>query len=365
MSAAQRILVRAGAGEAAESVVWIGRGLLESGASLLASPSGRFLLVSAPAARTAANVLRTALGGRLLLDLEIDDREEAKTLQSVSSIADAALAAGVRRDDAVVAVGGGVTTDVAGFAAAILLRGVVWNAVPTTTASMADAAVGGKTGVDHPLGKNLLGAFHPPRAILVDPATLATLPERDYRSGLVEGFKAAWIADARLAEQAERALPRILARDEDALLELVTGAIRVKAEIISSDPKEEGGRRLLNFGHTLGHAFEAAGGFRDLRHGEAVAWGIAAALRISVERTGLSAQEAERVRSVLSRLGPFPEPNRDASVLAGYLARDKKASASGRPGILLDAIGRARVEPSVTEEEWLAAAGEVAGAAGE
>jgi len=365
LNAVQRILVRGGAQEAPESVVWIGRGLLESGASLLASPSGRFLLVSAPAARFAADVLRAALGGRLLLDLEIDDREEAKTLGSVSSIADAALAAGVRRDDALVAVGGGVTTDVAGFAAAVLLRGVVWNAVPTTTAAMADAAVGGKTGVDHPLGKNLLGAFHPPRAILVDPATLATLPERDYRSGLVEGFKAAWVADALLAEQAERALPRILARDEDALLEFVTGAVRVKAEIVSSDPKEEGRRRLLNFGHTLGHAFEAAGGFRDLRHGEAVAWGIAAALTISLERTGLSAGEAQRVRGVLSRLGPFPEPKRDPSVLAAYLARDKKASASGRAGILLEAIGRARVEPSVTEEEWLAAASDPEGAAGE
>jgi 3-dehydroquinate synthase len=365
LNAVERISVRAGPREAAESVVWIGRGLLESGASLLASPSGRFLLVSAPAAHSGADVLRAALDGRLLLDLEIDDREEAKTLDSVSSIADAALAAGVRRDDAVVAVGGGVTTDVAGFAAAILLRGVAWNAVPTTTAAMADAAVGGKTGVDHPLGKNLLGAFHPPRVILVDPTTLATLPERDYRSGLVEGFKAAWIADALLAGQAEQALPRILARDEEALLQFLTGAVRVKAKIVSSDPKEEGERRLLNFGHTLGHAFEAAGGFRDLRHGEAVAWGIAAAVTISLERTGLSGEEARRVRRVLSRLGPFPEPERDPGVLAAYLARDKKASASGRAGILLEAIGRALVEPSVTEEEWLAAASEVKGAADE
>jgi len=353
---AERIEVRAGSPGEAGSAVWIGRGLLESAASLLFSPSGRFLLISAPAARAAADVLRGALAGRLILDLTIDDREEAKTLDGVARIADAALAAGLRRDDALVAVGGGVTTDVAGFAAAVLLRGVAWNAVPSTTAAMADAAVGGKTGVNHPLGKNLLGAFHPPRAILVDPAALATLPERDYRSGLVEGFKAAWIADAPLAERAERALSLLLAREEEALLDLVAGAVRVKAGIVSSDPKEEGRRRLLNFGHTLGHAFEAAGGYRDLRHGEAVAWGIAAALEISRDRAGLSNEEAARVREVLARLGPFPQPRRDPALLAPYLARDKKATASGRAGILLEAIGRARVEEAIPEEAWLAAA---------
>lgn len=356
MNAVQRITVRTASPERAESVIAIGRGLLESAASLLVSPSGRFLLVSARAARSTADRLRTALAGRVLLDIEIDDREEAKNLASIASISDAALTAGVRRDDAFIAIGGGVTSDMAGFAAAILLRGVAWNAVPTTTAAMADAAIGGKTGVDHPLGKNLLGAFHSPRAILVDPAALESLPERDYRSGLVEGFKAAWIADAALAERADEALPRILAREEEALLDLITGAIRVKASIVSSDLQEEGRRRLLNFGHTLGHAFEAAGGFRDLRHGEAVAWGIAAALRVSRERAGLSEEEEGRILDVLSRLGPFPEPQRDKSVLAPYLARDKKASASGRAGVLLEAIGRARVEPSVSEKEWLDAA---------
>lgn len=344
-----------GAGET-ESVVWLGRGLLASAGSRLVSPSGRLLLVSSKAAREPVGVLRAALSGHVLLDLEIEDSEEAKTLDSVRAIADRALAAGVRRDDALVAAGGGVVTDLVGFAAAILLRGVAWNAVPTTVAGMADAAIGGKTGVDHPLGKNLLGAFHPPRAVLVDPAAAATLSDRDYRSGLVEAFKAAWIRDPELSGRVERLLDSILARDEAALLEIVSGAVRIKADVVSLDPREEDERRLLNFGHTLGHAFEAAAGYRTLRHGEAVAWGIAGAVAISRTRARLSGADESRVLAVLGRLGPFAEPVRSAELLRPLLARDKKSSARGIAGVVLERIGHARVEESIPEEEWLAAA---------
>lgn len=340
----------------AQSVVWIGPGLLGEAAKYLESPSGRFVLFSSGNARAAADAVRGALAGRILVDETLDDREEAKTLATVERLIGAALQAGLRRDDAVVAVGGGVTSDVVGFAAAILLRGVAWNAVPTTTGAMADAAIGGKTGVDHAAGKNLIGAFHPPRAILIDPAAARGLPERDYRAGLVEALKAAWIGDAAFAQAVERRLGAILARDEDALLECLAGAVRVKAGIVSSDPREGDRRRLLNFGHTLGHAFEAAGGFRELKHGEAVAWGIAAALEISKRRAGLSAAEADRVRRILAQLGPFPEPPRDPALLAAFLARDKKATARGIAGVLLETIGRARVEESVPEREWLEAA---------
>ena len=349
-----RIRVAAGG---SESLLWIGRGLLASPGERLPSPSGRYALVSSPAARPAADLVRSALAGRLLLDLEIDDAERSKTLGAVSRIADRAIEAGIRRDDAFVAVGGGVVTDVVGFTAAIVLRGVVWSAVPTTIAGMADAAIGGKTGVDHPLGKNLIGAFHLPAAVLIDPAAAATLPDRDYRSGLVEAFKAAWIRDAALAERAEREISAVLARDEEALLALVAGAARVKADVVSSDPGERGPRRILNFGHTLGHAFEAAGEYRDLRHGEAVAWGIAAALELSCERAGLDRREADRVRSVLGRLGPFPEPIRTPEVLAPLLARDKKATARGIAGVLLERVGRARIDEEIAPAEWLAAAG--------
>jgi 3-dehydroquinate synthase len=353
VNAPRRIAI--GSGEAA-SLLWIGAGLMSEAARYLVSPSGRFLLVSSAGARVPADGIRHALAGRILADLEIDDREEAKTLDAVSRIADAALAAGVRRDDALVAVGGGVVSDVAGFAAAILLRGIAWNAVPTTTGAMADAAIGGKTGVDHAAGKNLLGAFHPPRAVLVDPAAASTLPDRDFRAGLVEAFKAAWIGDAGLAARAEAGLERILERQEAALLDLLAGAAIVKSRIVSEDLREGDRRRLLNFGHTLGHAFEAAGGYRRLKHGEAVAWGIAAALVLSRERSGVPEADADRVRETLRRLGPFPEPERAPEALAPYLSRDKKATASGIAGVLLESIGSARIVEAIPVADWLDAA---------
>lgn len=355
MSEPVRISIPSPAGECA---VWIGEGLLARARNFLVSPSGRFVLVSCAGARSACGRLRGVLEGSLLADVEIDDREQAKTLATVERIAEAALFAGLRRDDALVAVGGGVVSDVAGFAAAILLRGVAWNAVPTTTGAMADAALGGKTGVDHAAGKNLLGAFHPPRAILADLDALSTLPERDFRAGLVEAYKAAWIGDPALAARASAGLERVLARDREALLDLIAGAARVKARIVSSDPRESGPRRLLNFGHTAGHAFEAAGGYQSLRHGEAVAWGIAAALQISRERAGLPGPEADQVTRVLAGLGPFPEPERDPAVLAPFLARDKKTSSRGLAGVLLESIGRCRIDESISPEEWLRAASE-------
>jgi 3-dehydroquinate synthase len=347
--------IAVGSGDGA-SVLWIGAGLLNAAERYLVSPSGRFLLVSSPGARVPADIIRRALAGRIFADLAIDDREEAKSLDAVSRIADAALQAGVRRDDAVVAVGGGVVSDVAGFAAAILLRGIAWNAVPTTTGAMADAAIGGKTGVDHAAGKNLLGAFHPPRAIVVDPEAALTLPDRDFRAGLVEAFKAAWIGDAGLAARAEAGLERILERQEAPLLDLLAGAAMIKARIVSEDPKEGDRRRLLNFGHTLGHAFEAAGGYRRLRHGEAVAWGIAAALELSRDRSDLSEESADRVRKTLRRLGPFPDPERSPETLAAYLSRDKKANAGGIAGIVLEEIGQARIVEAIPLADWLAAA---------
>ncbi len=336
--------------------IWVGEGVLADAARYLQSPSGRYLLVAPASARATTDAIRAALPGALLLDHEIEDGEAAKTLQTVDAIAEAALAAGVRRDDAFVVVGGGAATDVGGLAAALLLRGVAWNAVPTTTAGMADAAIGGKTAVNHPRGKNLLGAFHPPRTVLADPAALATLPERDFRAGLVEAFKAAWIADADLAARAQRRLPAILARDPEALVELLAGAASVKAAIVDADPKDAGRRRILNFGHTLGHALETAGGFGALRHGEAVAWGIAAALEVSRRRAGLPEADAASVRDTLFRLGPFPQPERDRGRLRPLLALDKKATAAGIAGIVLEAVGRARVEESVPAEEWLDAA---------
>ena len=341
---------------AGDGTVWVGEGLLRDASRYLVSPSGRFLLVAPASARAASDPIRAALGKAVILDFQIEDGEAAKSLSAVEKIAEAALEAGLRRDDAFVAVGGGVATDVTGFAAAILLRGVAWNAVPTTTAGMADAAIGGKTAVNHPRGKNLLGAFHPPRAVLADPACLQTLPERDFRAGLVEAFKAAWVADADLAANAENALPAVLARESAALVALLAGAARVKAAIVAADPRDAGSRHLLNLGHTLGHALEAAGAWGTLKHGEAVAWGIAAALVISKRRAGLAEAEAAAIGRTLSKLGPFPEPERNPAKLAPLLALDKKATSAGTAGVLLEAIGRGRVETDIPAEEWLDAA---------
>jgi 3-dehydroquinate synthase len=336
--------------------IWLGPGLLDRAAELLPSPSGRYVLVTSAGPRHAAARIRDGLAGRVFCEIEIDDREQAKTLAAVERIADQALAAGVRRDDALVAVGGGVVSDVAGFAAAILLRGIAWSAVATTTGAMADAAIGGKTGVDHREGKNLLGAFHAPAAVLIDPAALQGLPDREYRAGLVEALKAAWIADAELALRAEETLPAVLAREEGPLLELLGGAAAVKAAIVSADPREGDRRRLLNFGHTLGHALEAAAGYRDLRHGEAVAWGIAAAVELSRNRAGLSETDAGRILGTLSRLGPFPPASPEPGRLRPFLERDKKATASGIAGVLLERLGSARVFEGVSVEAWLEAA---------
>ncbi|MEP7131959.1 MAG: 3-dehydroquinate synthase family protein [Acidobacteriota bacterium] len=355
-SLVRRIAAGPGAGA---TEMWIGPGLLDDCASRLVSPSGRFLLVTSAGPRAAAGRVRAALAGRLLVDVEIDDRERSKTLDTVSRIADAALAAGVRRDDALVAVGGGVVSDVAGFAAAILLRGIPWNAVPTTTGAMADAALGGKTGVDHREGKNLLGAFHPPRVVLADPAALDGLPERDFRSGLVEAVKAAWIGDAALARFAEENLSSVLSREEGALVALLAGAAQVKAEIVAGDPRESGRRRLLNFGHTLGHAFEACGGYDRLRHGEAVAWGIRAALDLSVRRAGLPTEDVERISDLLFRLGPFPAPETSGPRLSPFLVRDKKATAVGIAGVLLEKVGKARIDEAIPLGEWLDAAARI------
>jgi 3-dehydroquinate synthase len=350
--------IAAGTGREATEI-WFGAGLLDGAASRLISPSGRFLLVTSRGPRAAAERIRAALGGHLLVDLEIDDREQAKTLDTAAVIADAALSAGVRRDDALVAVGGGVVSDVAGFSAAIVLRGIPWNVVPTTTGAMADAAIGGKTGVDTRQGKNLIGAFHPPRVVLADPAALEGLPEREFRAGLVEAVKAAWIGDASLARASEKTLDAVLAREQEPLLALLGGAAAVKAAIVSSDPREGDLRRLLNFGHTLGHAFEAAGGFQSLKHGEAVAWGIAAAVDLSRRRAALSRRDGERILRMLDRLGPFPEPEREPAVLEPYLLRDKKASVRGVAGILLDGIGRPKIDESIPPADWLDAAARI------
>ena len=217
---------------------------------------------------------------------------------------------------------------------------------------MADAAIGGKTGVDHAAGKNLLGAFHPPRAVLDRPRRRRRrCPTATTARGLVEAFKAAWIADAELADaRGATRSTAILARDEPAARSICSPARRAsRPAIVSADPREADRRRLLNFGHTLGHAFEAAGGYRQLRHGEAVAWGIAAALEISRERAGPSRRRTlARVRACRSRrLGPFPSRSATRRRWRRFSPATRRRQRAGIAGVLLEAIGRARVDEAI------------------
>jgi 3-dehydroquinate synthetase len=329
--------------------VRIGRGAIETLGSAFSFPPGRLFLVSSPGVlRLHGEAARRSLAGREVVEIGIEDGETAKTLETLRAILDAAIAAGVRRDDAIVALGGGTVTDVAGFAAAILLRGIAWYAIPTTLLGMADAAIGGKTAVDHPLGKNLVGAFHSPSGVLVDPDLLATLPPGRFREGIVEIFKALLVGSAGAARSMAGRLEALAgSRDVD---EFLAEAIRIKRSIVERDPREAGERRVLNFGHTLGHAIEAGSGYRGWSHGEAVAVGMAAALGISARTEGFPPEEGRAVAAELLRFAGKPAPRWD-DTLERAILRDKKGSVEGLTGVLLAGWGRP-VLRKVPPDEW-------------
>lgn len=216
--------------------------------------------------------------------LLIPDGERSKTLHTVSRIYEALIRAGADRQSTLVAVGGGVLGDTAGFAAATYLRGIDLVQVPTTLLAQVDSSVGGKVGVNHPLGKNLIGAFHAPAAVIADPGVLDTLPRRELRAGLYEVVKYGVIASRALFDQLVDRLPDIFRRTPDILTDIVAASCRIKAEVVAADEREGGRRRILNFGHTAGHALEAATQYRRLRHGEAVAYGMLVAAELATAR---------------------------------------------------------------------------------
>ena len=228
--------------------------------------------------------------------------ETSKTREEWARLSDELLRRGFGRDSGIIALGGGVAGDLAGFVAATYMRGVPYLQTPTTLLAMLDASVGGKTGVDTPEGKNLIGAFHPPAAVIADPATLATLAEREFRGGLAEAVKHGLIADAEYFAWIEREAERLLRRDPDALERLVRRSVEIKADVVSADEREGGRRAILNAGHTVAHALEQATGYR-VPHGEAVGLGLVAecavAARLGIAETALG----ERVSALLGRLG--------------------------------------------------------------
>jgi shikimate kinase/3-dehydroquinate synthase len=277
--------------------------------------------------------------------------ESTKTLRGAQQVWSHALAHGVDRRGALLCHGGGVISDLGGFAASTLLRGVRYATVPTTLLAMVDASVGGKTAVDHPLGKNLLGAFHHPSLVWMDVEALQTLPRREFRSGLAEAVKIAVVRDAELLQMLERDASR-LARgaDLEALRAVLVRAVRAKIDVVAEDERERGERAMLNFGHTVGHALEAASGYR-LRHGECVAVGMRAALALGAAMGITPAGLATRVGDLLDRLGLPSRARVDADRAAQALGRDKKRAAGTLRFVLATGDGRA----TLREVPWATA----------
>jgi 3-dehydroquinate synthase len=295
----------------------------------------------------------------------IPDGERFKHLGTLGRIYEALIRAGADRASTIVAVGGGVVGDVAGFAAATYLRGVPVVQVPTTLLAQVDSAIGGKVGVNHPLGKNLIGAFHQPAAVVVDLDLLATLPRREFRAGLYEVVKYGMIASRPLFDRVRDALPELFARSHAALLPVIAESCQIKAAIVSSDEREAGPRRALNFGHTIGHALEAVTKYRRFRHGEAIAYGMLVAAELAVARGLMDRTHRDALLGLITQMGPLP-PVSDLSTpdVLQAVARDKKIIAGTLHFVLSTTIGATTSVADVTSAELGSALGAIRAAPG-
>jgi 3-dehydroquinate synthase len=346
------IRVRSGAGD---YVVRVGPGLLKRCVAEIGR-LGEFSsvhIVSSPKVWRvlAKSGLGSLAGRRKACVHSFDDAETAKNLGSVESLARKLVRAGADRGAVIVAVGGGVVGDVAGFAASSYLRGVALVQVPTTVVAQVDSAVGGKTGVNLPEGKNLVGAFHPPRLVLVDPEALSSLPEREFRGGLAEVIKYGVIADAKLFTFLEKKFDAILSRDPIALQRIIERSIQIKAEVVGKDERESGLREILNFGHTFGHALESVTRYKRYQHGEAVAWGMMCAAVLGRERGVTTPEDVARIVSLIRRMGALPAwPAVSAEELLKAMRSDKKARGGKLRFVLARRIGRAASYDGVPEK---------------
>ncbi|HEY0759537.1 MAG TPA: 3-dehydroquinate synthase [Acidisarcina sp.] len=283
--------------------------------------------------------------------------EQHKRLAGLEQLAEQMAREGADRSSLLIAFGGGIVGDAGGFLAAIYMRGIDYIQVPSTFLAQVDSSVGGKTGVNLEAGKNLIGSFHHPLVVLADTTLLATLPDRELRAGLFESVKAGIIRDAKLFEFLERNAAAILTRDQKALGRVIAASIRMKAEVVAIDERESGLRMILNFGHTLGHAIEAATGYRVLLHGEAVGWGMLAATHLGLQRGTISEVEADRITDAIFAYGPLPAFRLTGSIKAGAerlleaAGRDKKNRAGVRRFVLPTGIGSCVVVEDVADEE--------------
>jgi len=337
--------------------IFVGAGILEETGELLSPllpPPRRLLLLTHPSLqelygeKVLASLRRAGYGAEVAL---VPEGEESKSLEMAFGLYDRCLEAGLDRSSVLLALGGGVVGDLGGFVAATYMRGIAFVPLPTTLLSQVDASVGGKVGVNHPRAKNLVGAFHQPSLVVSDVLTLRSLPEREYRQGLGEVVKHGCL-DREYWGVLEKEWEGILARSADALVRVVAGSCRVKARVVEEDEREESGRRMiLNLGHTLGHALEAATGYREFFHGEAVAVGLSAAARISARLGLLLPGEAEELESLLSGLGlPVRIPGIPLGKLEEAMGWDKKARLGQLRWVLLEGKGKPVIREDVPLE---------------
>ena len=343
--------------------IHIGAGLIDQRALYAPHLRGAAAVVSnavvAPLYLARVRAALEASGARVA-QVVIEDGEQAKGWATLDRVIDALLAARLGRDGLIVALGGGVIGDLAGFAAAVYQRGVAFLQVPTTLLAQVDSSVGGKTAINHARGKNLIGAFHQPSAVISDVATLDTLPDRELRAGLAEVIKHGAALDAPLFDWLERNVEKLLTRDRGALVYAVRRSCELKAAVVSQDEREAGMRALLNFGHTFGHAIEPATGFGPWLHGEAVAAGMVMAAQLSSRAGMLAARDAQRIEALVARAGlPTRAPKLAPERWRELIALDKKSMGGRVRFVLLEGVGRAKLEAGVDErlvDEAIAAA---------
>jgi 3-dehydroquinate synthase len=342
--------------------IQIGSGLLACNDALAALARGRMVAVVTDAnvaPRHAARLTDGLRGHATAIETVVLPAGEAhKTWHTLNRIFDALLAARFDRNALIVAVGGGVVGDMAGFAAAVYQRGIDFVQVPTTLLAQVDSSVGGKTGINHPLGKNMLGAFHQPRRVVIDVDTLTTLPGRELSAGLAEVIKHGAIADAAYFEAVAAALPALRAKEPGALVEAIARSCEIKASVVERDEREGGLRAILNFGHTFGHAIEAGLGYGQWLHGEAVGAGMVMAADLSHRLGRIDAGLAARLREVVAAAGlPVRGPAWPAARYLALMSVDKKAEQGTPRFVLLDGLGRATLQrvPEALLAETLAA----------
>jgi 3-dehydroquinate synthase len=339
----KKISVRAGDGN---YEVQCGRGALRELPRVVSQlrQGGAVFAISSPRVwRHCGARVQKALGDERRATVLIDDGETAKNLSTVERACRDLVRAGADRRALLVAVGGGVVGDVAGFVAASYARGIALIHVPTTVVAQVDSAIGGKTGVNLPEGKNLVGAFYPPKAVLADPELLGTLPPREFRSGIYEVIKYGVIGDPTLFRFLEKNLEKVLRGNRAALDYVIRRSVEQKARVVSKDEREAGLREILNFGHTFAHALESVTRYRTYLHGEAVGLGMIAAARLAVEKEMFSPEEEERLGNLILRVGPLPPwPSVPPLKLIEAMQADKKTRAGRLRFVLPDRIGRVR-----------------------